>query len=78
MNDGSISHAPRTVHPDDVVTLGEDALVRDVATGSTVTYGEWLAECSLREGRSLAECREQLMNAIARGDLAVDRAGRGA
>jgi hypothetical protein len=78
MNDGSISHAPRTAHPDDVVALGDDARVRDVATGSTVTYGEWLAECSLREGRPLAECREQLMNAIARGDLAVDDAGRGA
>ena len=77
MNDSSISHAPHTVHPDDAVTLGEGAFIRDVATGSSVAYGEWLAECSLREGRSLAECREQLMNAIARGDLRVEDAGTG-
>jgi hypothetical protein len=78
MNDLSISHAPRAAHPDDGVALGEGARIHDVATGLSVAYGEWLAQCSLREGRSLAECREQLMNAIARGDLLVEDAGTGA
>ncbi len=65
------SHAPAATHPSEDATLGTGARVYDAATGSTVTAEAWQAECAVREGRSIAECREQLMNAIARGDVQV-------
>jgi hypothetical protein len=78
MNESHASGPPSSVHPDDVVTLGSGARVRDLATGESHTTDDWIAACAERESRPPDECRETLMNAIARGDLRVEDAGTGA
>jgi hypothetical protein len=78
VNESNASHAPLSAHPDDTVTLGKGARVRDRTSGASETIEEWLSSCSEREGRPVDECRDDLMNAIARGDVRVEDAGIGA
>ncbi len=60
-------------HPDvsSVVLTGETR-VRDVRSHEVRSVDEWIA-CSMdREGRERQECVDELMNAIARGDLVIE------
>lgn len=54
------------------MTLLPGAIVRDVATGQTLSSEDWLAARAEREKRTRDECVDELMNAIARGDLVVE------
>lgn len=46
--------------------------MRDVATGQTLSAEDWLSARARHERRSRDECVDELMNAIARGDLVVE------
>ena len=65
------SHEPG--HPDasTVPVLEGETRVRDVATGGEDTVDAWIARCMEREGRDRQACLEELMNAVARGDVTV-------
>ena len=68
---GDVPHPPRVREPAGAPTLRPGSVVRDVASGETTTYDAWLARCASSENRTHEECVEQLMNAIARGDVVV-------
>ncbi len=63
-------HAPRDGRPSNAV-LGLRAVVRDVETGLTQPVDDWIVARMQAEARTREECRDELMNAVARGDLAV-------
>ena len=48
------------------------ARIRDVATGEVRTADAWVAERMSRERRERDECLDELVNALARGDLVLD------
>lgn len=70
-------HGPRTSAPSDAAALTAGTLLRDVATGETVSYEAWLENCVTGESRPREECVEELMNAVARGDLTLEGSGGG-
>ncbi len=65
------AHPPHRARPPEI-TLLPDSIVRDVATGEALSSEEWLTVRVQRESRSRDECVDELMNAIARGDLVVE------
>ncbi len=64
-------HSPRRTQAPEV-TLLPGARVCDVATGETLSSEDWLTARAARERRTRDECVDELMNAIARGDLIVE------
>ncbi len=64
-------HGPRTSAQSDAAALTPGTLLRDASTGATTTYEAWLENCIAVESRPRQECVEQLMNAVARGDLTI-------
>jgi len=68
-------HPPRSDDPAGIVALDRDALVRDVAGGPPTSPDAWIEQRMTAESRTRDECREELLNAIARGDVAIVRAG---
>lgn len=77
MNESNAPHPPPAAHPDDTVALGNGARVHDVSSGTSQSVEEWLSSCAARQARPIDECRDDLMNAIARGDVRVEDAGVG-
>ncbi|GAC1476352.1 MAG: hypothetical protein NVS2B8_15390 [Vulcanimicrobiaceae bacterium] len=71
----SSPHPPRSDEPVSLAALDSDALVRDLPAGRPTPLGTWIAQRMRAESRSRDECRDELINAIARGDVAVERAG---
>lgn len=69
-DDETPAHPPRSDAPSTAV-LGPGARVRDASTGKESSAREWLAARALTEGRETDEASDELMNAIARGDLIV-------
>jgi len=63
------AHEPS--HPDvsDVPVATGDRLFRDKATGRVVRADDWIDERMKAESRDRDVCLEELVNAIARGDL---------
>jgi len=68
-------HAPRSNDPDGIVALDRDALVRDTGGGEPTPLGIWIAQRMRAESRTRDECREELLNAIARGDVSIVHPG---
>lgn len=64
-------HPPRRAQGPDI-TLLPGAVVRDVATDETLAADDWLIARAEHERRPRDECVDELMNAIARGDLVVE------
>ncbi len=64
----SEAHAPRSNDAEPVV-LRPDSRVRDAATGERSTANAWIAARMRAEQRTEDECGDELVNAIARGDL---------
>jgi hypothetical protein len=58
-------------HPDvsDGPVITGDRLFRDRSTGRVVRADDWIAERMHAESRDRDICLEELVNAIARGDL---------
>jgi hypothetical protein len=65
------AHEP--AHPDvsSVVLTGETR-IRDVRSHEVRSADEWIDRSMDREGRERQECVDELMNAIARGDLVLE------
>lgn len=65
------AHEP--AHPDvsSVVLTGETR-VRDVRSHEVRSVDEWIDRSMDREGRERQVCVDELMNAIARGDLVLE------
>jgi hypothetical protein len=60
-------------HPDvSSVVLTAETRVRDVRSREVQLADEWIVRSMDREGREREECVDELMNAIARGDLVVE------
>ncbi len=60
-------------HPDvSSVVLTRETRVRDVRSREVTLADEWIARSMEREGRERQECVDELMNALARGDLVVE------
>jgi hypothetical protein len=60
-------------HPDvSSVVITGDMRVRDVRSREVQSADEWIARSMDRENREREECLDELMNAIARGDLVVE------
>ena len=61
-------------HPDTYETpvIGPDTRIRDVASGEIRTADAWIAQHMTREKRERQECLDELVNAVARGDLTVE------
>ena len=68
------SHEPPSHDPAGIVALGPDAIVRD-AGGTSVAFDDWIEARMAAESRTRDQCREELLNAIARGDVAIVRSG---
>ncbi len=68
-------HEPPSSDPAGIVALGQGALVRDAAGGTTVPFDAWIEARMAAESRTRDECREELLNAIARGDVTIERSG---
>ncbi|MBD5633341.1 MAG: hypothetical protein IAI49_02580 [Candidatus Eremiobacteraeota bacterium] len=64
-------HEPGHPDPSDAPVLTNDRLVRDTATNDVRSVDAWIAEHMAREGRERSECLDELVNAIARGDVTV-------
>jgi hypothetical protein len=65
------AHEP--AHPDvSTVVLTSDTRVRDVRSQEVRSADEWIDRSMDREGRERQECLDELINAIARGDLVVE------
>lgn len=69
------AHGPRTHDPAGIVALGPGARVRDVAGGETLAADAWIERRMATERRTRDECLEELMNAIARGDVTIANPG---
>jgi len=67
------AHSPRRAQAPEI-TLLPGAIVRDVATGESLPSEDWLMARAAREKRTRDECVDELMNAIARGDLVIEGA----
>jgi hypothetical protein len=67
------AHPPLQTEPPANAVLAPDSLVRDTATGERTTPDRWLDAHAAAEQRPRDECVDALMNAIARGDLVVER-----
>ena len=63
-------HPPRSDAPSEAV-LGPDARVRDARTGETTSARTWIVARAAAEQRELEEASDELMNAVARGDVIV-------
>jgi hypothetical protein len=60
-------------HPDvSSAVLTGDTRVRDVRSSEVKSADEWIARRMDRDNREREECLDELMNAIARGDLVVE------
>jgi len=60
-------------HPDvSSVVITSSTVVRDVRTGDVQPADTWVADHMRRENRDREACLDELMNAIARGDLVVE------
>lgn len=68
-------HEPPAGAPAGIVALGPEALVRDASGGATMPFDAWIEARMVAESRTRDECREQLVNAIARGDVTIERSG---
>ncbi|GAC1301103.1 MAG: hypothetical protein NVSMB19_08850 [Vulcanimicrobiaceae bacterium] len=68
-------HEPPAHDPAGIVALGPGALVRDATGGATVAFDAWIEARMAAESRTRDECREELLNAIARGDVTIERSG---
>jgi hypothetical protein len=65
------AHEP--AHPDvSSVVLTGDTIVRDIRSGTAQSADDWVDAHMQREGRERQECLDELVNAIARGDLVVE------
>lgn len=69
-DDETPPHPPRSDAPSTAV-LGPGARVRDAATGEESSVHEWLSARATAERREPDEVSDELMNAIARGDLVL-------
>ncbi len=66
--------ANEPAHPDvSSVVLTGDTIVRDLRSGAVRSADEWVSLHMQREGRDRNECLDELVNAIARGDLVAER-----
>lgn len=65
-------HPPRQAEPPQDAVLTPASFVRDTATGERTSAEAWLDAHSAAEARPRDECVDALMNAIARGDLAIE------
>jgi hypothetical protein len=65
-------HEPQ--HPDTsgAPVLTGERRVRDGRTGAVATVDAWIAERMSAEGRGRGECLDELINAVARGDLIAE------
>ena len=71
MDDDEIEpHPPQSDAPVTAV-LGPGARVRDALTGRTSTARAWIAARAAAERREPEEASDELMNAVARGDVIV-------
>jgi hypothetical protein len=69
-------HPPPSPEPlDEIATLGSGARVRDRDTGAESSSDDWVAARMAAENRPRDECLDELMNALARGDLTIVRPG---
>ncbi len=68
-------HEPPSNDPAGIVALGPGALVRDAAGGAAVAFDTWIQTRMAAESRTQDECREELLNAIARGDVTIEHSG---
>lgn len=68
-------HEPPSNDPAGIVALGPDAMVRDVRDGHISSFDGWIEARMAAESRTHDECREALLNAIARGDVKIERSG---
>jgi len=68
-------HEPPSHDPAGIVALGPGALVRDAGSGTTLGFDAWIEARMTAESRTRDECREELLNAIARGDVTIQRSG---
>ena len=66
-------HRPPAHDPGGIVALGPGALVRDGR--DVVAFDAWIDARMMAESRTRDECRDELINAIARGDVAIERSG---
>ncbi len=65
------AHEP--AHPDvSSVVLTGDSIVRDLRSGAAQSADEWVGRRMQSEGRDRQECLDELVNAIARGDLVAE------
>ncbi len=67
----SDAHAPRSNDAEPVV-LRPDSYVRDAATNERSTANDWIAARMRAESRTREECGDELVNAIARGDVVAE------
>jgi hypothetical protein len=65
------AHEPGNPDVSSVVLTGETR-VRDVRSREVQLADDWIVRSMDREGRERQECVDELMNAIARGDLVVE------
>ena len=70
MNDDVEPHPPRSDAPSEAV-LGPEARVRDARTGRITSAREWIAAHAAAEQREPDEASDELINAVARGDVTV-------
>jgi hypothetical protein len=66
------AHEPRTNADPPPVVLEGTTRIRDLATGRPTTVEAWVAAHMAAEDRDREICLEELMNAIARGDVVID------
>jgi hypothetical protein len=65
------AHEP--AHPDvSSVVLTGDTIVRDIRSGTAQSADDWVDAHMQSEGRERQECLDELVNAIARGDLVAE------
>jgi hypothetical protein len=63
-------------HPDESLApvVTGDTRIRDTASGDVRTADAWVEQRMASEGRERQECLDELVNAVARGDLVVENA----
>lgn len=65
------AHEPRSHEAAGIVALGPGARVRAAEDSETLAAEAWIERHMAAERRTRDECLEELMNAIARGDVTV-------
>ncbi|GAC1307315.1 MAG: hypothetical protein NVSMB21_11120 [Vulcanimicrobiaceae bacterium] len=66
-------HEPPASDPAGIVALGSGARVRDGR--GVVAVDAWIDARMAAQSRPRDECRDELINAIARGDVTIERSG---